>query len=354
MITRITLKNFQIHKDVSLELGSGITAIIGDSDKGKSSILRALRWVSLNDPSGDEFINDDAAFCSVEIEKDGNTIVRYKDKKVNQYILNGTVYNTVGTGVPKEVQDALGLTEVNFQMQDDPFFLIGISNAGDVSKKLNEVVGLNTITLSNSYPTKIIRSETIIGNQLRKDLKEKERSLKKYHSLDSLETKVQEWETKKEKLEKLSRKIHKLGSLVQSLTLLRSKLTDYKQISIINQKLYELSLKEKSFKKKQIRAADLKEIIQNITQNQKKAWLSKFIQEKVNPIHEKFKVKVTAQSNLVRKQNQIKSLITKIESSKEEVASTEQKIKDIKNKVNQLKQKLGTCPTCGKPFEKEE
>ena len=55
----ITIKNFQSHKKTVITLAPTLTAITGKSDHGKSSIIRALRWVYNNKPQGFKFIHKD-------------------------------------------------------------------------------------------------------------------------------------------------------------------------------------------------------------------------------------------------------------------------------------------------------
>lgn len=56
-ISYLDLKNFQSHSETRLCFAeNGLNAIIGPSDSGKTSILRALRWALYNEPRGSEFI----------------------------------------------------------------------------------------------------------------------------------------------------------------------------------------------------------------------------------------------------------------------------------------------------------
>jgi len=45
MINSLTIQNFQSHKNTTLEFDNGINIIIGQSDSGKTAIIRALNWV---------------------------------------------------------------------------------------------------------------------------------------------------------------------------------------------------------------------------------------------------------------------------------------------------------------------
>jgi exonuclease SbcC len=55
MIDSLSIQNFQSHEKTELEFDEGINIIIGQSDSGKSAILRALNWVVNNKPNGEAF-----------------------------------------------------------------------------------------------------------------------------------------------------------------------------------------------------------------------------------------------------------------------------------------------------------
>ena len=47
-LSRLSLTNFQKHERLALDLDPRLTSIAGDSDRGKSAVLRALAWLCLN------------------------------------------------------------------------------------------------------------------------------------------------------------------------------------------------------------------------------------------------------------------------------------------------------------------
>jgi len=57
MIETVEVENFQSHKRTVLELSPGVNVIKGRSHSGKSSIVRAIRWVLLNQPRGTHFVS---------------------------------------------------------------------------------------------------------------------------------------------------------------------------------------------------------------------------------------------------------------------------------------------------------
>jgi len=147
MIESLILKNFQAHKHSELEFCPGVNCIIGESDEGKTSIIRALYWTAHNKPAGDDFISDFSARgeCSSTIVVDGDEVTRTKTKSKNEYWINDQPFKALGkSGVPDEVREKLGLDELNFQNQMDSPFLLS-KTAGETARYLNNIVNLNVI-----------------------------------------------------------------------------------------------------------------------------------------------------------------------------------------------------------------
>jgi chromosome segregation ATPase len=153
----IALFNFQAHKHLVLGLSPTLTTIKGPTDAGKSAVLRALRWVCLNDMPGVEFIKEGTKRVSVALHvTDGSgahaviTRIKSKDGSVNTYALDDREYKAFGQGVPADIAQGLALSEINFQGQHDPPFWFS-DTAGEVSRKLNSVIDLSIIdtTLAN-------------------------------------------------------------------------------------------------------------------------------------------------------------------------------------------------------------
>lgn len=157
MIKSIRLRNFQAHDDTTIEFHDGVNAITGKTDSGKTSCIRALKWVLTNRPSGTSIVNHNAfvdgkqiAPCIVTIVTDKAIIEHERDAKYNRYTVNGQVFDAVGTDVPEEVQAALNLDDINIQYQLDMPFLL-TETAGEVGRILNKLVKLDDIdsTLRN-------------------------------------------------------------------------------------------------------------------------------------------------------------------------------------------------------------
>ena len=143
MISSVRLRGFQAHTDSTLSFSKGVNVILGDTDVGKSAIVRALGWVVFNRPSGESFVNQSAALCEVEVQTDRGAIFRSR-KPSNRYMVNTNEYTAIGRTVPEDLQTVLHLSELNFQRQLEPYFLVS-ETPGNISKFISDILGLATV-----------------------------------------------------------------------------------------------------------------------------------------------------------------------------------------------------------------
>lgn len=150
MINSITLHNFQVHEELTIQLDPHVTTIVGPTDAGKSAVLRALRWAALNTPTGESFVRHGSKCAKVVLRAGKHKVVRVRGSGVNTYRLDHKVYEAFKGGVPDDVANLLKLTPINFQRQHDGPYWFG-ETAGMVSRQLNQIVDLGIIdtTLAN-------------------------------------------------------------------------------------------------------------------------------------------------------------------------------------------------------------
>lgn len=116
-LKKMTIENFQSHIKTTIEPAppGQLTVITGPSDSGKTAILRALRWLFVNEPDGDSFIRASATFARVTAEYEGGgVVVRHRTSGgTNRYIVNGEKFEGFGrSGVPLEVKEITGVRPV--------------------------------------------------------------------------------------------------------------------------------------------------------------------------------------------------------------------------------------------------
>jgi exonuclease SbcC len=211
----IELKGFQRHHHLKVEFSPGVTTIIGPSDCGKSAILRALRWTCLNDFAGDDFVRKGEKRAEVVLKirdgKEVHTIRRAKGSSLNVYELDGREFVSFGTKVPDEIASVLRLSEINFQDQHDPPFWF-YDTAGEVSRKLNEIVNLELIDRSLAFVAKEVREAQSRCSVFSEVLAKTELELKQ---VEPLRQRIQDFEKLKKLEEELESLRSKFGTLQQ-------------------------------------------------------------------------------------------------------------------------------------------
>lgn len=238
MIKQLSISNFQSHKKTTLEFSEGISVIIGQSDSGKSAILRALNWVINNKPGGEAFRSNWGGDTEVILElEDEGEVLRYRTKKVpNGYQIHypakekkktGKVANTFrsfGQNVPEEIKQIINFSSLNLQGQHDAPFLLALSG-GEVAKYLNQIVNLDKIDSSLSNIGKLLRKEQTDLKHKEDDYNESNIKLKEYNWIDEAEGYLEELELfernlkhKNEKASKLTRYINGLITIDEQLT----------------------------------------------------------------------------------------------------------------------------------------
>lgn len=119
-IVKLTIENFQSHAHTEIDFSPGLTVIVGESDRGKSAVVRALRWLFFNEPRGTDFIRVGQGECRVTAEfADGTRLVRERSvsKNRNRYVIvrpgqEPQIFEGFGSEVPQEVVALHGMRPV--------------------------------------------------------------------------------------------------------------------------------------------------------------------------------------------------------------------------------------------------
>lgn len=123
-IVRVILDNFQSHKHTEVNFDDGLNIIVGESNNGKTSILRGIMWVIDNHPLGTDFIMAGEDECKVTVcYDDGTSITRGRTRKDTGYYdvyyrdenntLQRTTYRGFTNAVPVEVANVHQMPKVN-------------------------------------------------------------------------------------------------------------------------------------------------------------------------------------------------------------------------------------------------
>jgi len=144
---KLKVKQFQAHEESEVLFDPGFNLIIGPSDKGKSSLMRAVEWVRTNRPRGaDNILNHNADEVEVEILTETALVKRKRTEKgTGSYSVNESEeFSVMGSDIPPLITESLNLGDINIQLQLDGHFLI-LDTPGKAASQINKITKLDKI-----------------------------------------------------------------------------------------------------------------------------------------------------------------------------------------------------------------
>lgn len=244
MIKSLSILNFQSHEKTELNFHSGVNVIVGSSDSGKSAIIRAMRWLIWNRPSGNSFRSTWGGETSCKILVDGNVVTRSRDK-VDQYQIKGekgtktTEFKAIGTSVPEEVNRILNIGDINLQYQLDSPFLLS-NSPGEAAQHFNKVARLDKIDQGNSAVNSAIRELEQDIKYRTKGIESDEERLKEFDYLDKMEAEVEVYEELEKRLTTKRNGWDKLKKLKYDLVEIDLDLSSYNNLIILEEQVNQI------------------------------------------------------------------------------------------------------------------
>lgn len=348
MINNVELKNFQSHKNTKLNFSKGLNVIIGKTDSGKSSILRAINYASNNRPLINNYLNkylkeDEKKEFSIKIDD----ITRIKNEKENKYKIDGkkNILKAFGTEVPEEISNYFNFNILNFQSQLEAPFLLSKSS-GEIAKFLNKIIKLDVIDKALKNIESIKRK---YKNEYENNLKEEEKiknEIEKYKWIENFEIELESLKKEDERIKQLENKIldykDTLNKYKKNILLLDKINKDLKFEKDIN---YLINL-YKNIKEKEDFCKNIKEKYKNLLKNKekidiydKKIKLEKEIDDIVDFYNEKLFKKI-------EKYNIFKSKFEIFVKNRKKLKSLNENISNLEKEFDE---KMGeSCPLCGR------
>lgn len=230
-ITSVTLKNFQSHKDTTIHFDNGLNIIVGESNNGKTSILRAIMWVIDNQPLGNDFIMAGENECSVTINyNDGTFIERGRTVKDTGYYKiryiddNGKyidqTYRGFTNAVPIEVANVHQMPKVNITKDiethlnvlsqlDGPFLLT--ESPLTKASAIGRITGTHVIDSAIKESNKTIQSNKKLVKSYSEDLQQKEDERKQLPNIKAMESFTEKYSLVVKYISDLNNKITKIS-----------------------------------------------------------------------------------------------------------------------------------------------
>ncbi|OAT85752.1 ATP-binding protein [Desulfotomaculum copahuensis] len=202
-ITGLLLENFQSHARSELHLSPGLTVIAGESDRGKSAIIRALRWLFFNEPRGTEFVRAGESECRVTaVFDDGTRLIRERSvtRNRNRYIISRPgeeerIFEGFGHEIPAEVIALHGVRPVeldadlklvlNLAGQLDPPFLLA-DPGGVKARAIGRLHGVHLVDAALRDTVQDIARQQKEAQRLEEEIAGLGEQLKEYDDLPVL------------------------------------------------------------------------------------------------------------------------------------------------------------------------
>lgn len=161
-IREVRLQNFQKHKSLRVKFAPGLNLIVGASDQGKSAVFRALKWLAMHGSSTSLTTHGETSM-QVGANIDGTVVTRFKTGKKNGYKAKDEEFVAVGKDQPDEIRQLVKLTDINFQAQHDPPFLLGMT-PGQIAREVNKIVDLQAIdTIMAKVKSKVTANRSVMN-----------------------------------------------------------------------------------------------------------------------------------------------------------------------------------------------
>lgn len=206
-IVKVILDNFQSHGHTEIDLDDGLNIIVGESNHGKTAILRGIMWAVTNQPLGNDFIMAGQDECSVTVcYNDGTSIKRGRTMKDTGYYDiyyhddNGTLqrgqYRGFTNAVPVEVANVHQMPKVNITKDiethlnvlsqlDGPFLLTESPTVKAAA--IGRITGTHVIDAGIKDTNKAIQANRKAIKLYKADIGEKENELQKMPNVDLME-----------------------------------------------------------------------------------------------------------------------------------------------------------------------
>ncbi len=351
-IKYIQLQNFQGHKESELELHPGVNVVIGESDSGKSSIIRSLVWLTQNRPSGFNFKsnfagpNDETIACIVF--EDDSFVARVRNKLLNCYrIEDDNIFQALRSDVPDEIKEITNIRSVNIQTQhpDDQYFLL-TEKPGQIAKRINAVSGLEVmdkaLTEVNGQVKTVSSRISFIDTEIEKAIKKREN----FSLLPSAEQDFAYLEEEETSLSKMEKTYYAVEEAVNSIKDLQGKMKNFEKVDEALKLHSNFAKREEELQKSSERENTLRTTVYSLRNKQKLLTSYADIQNALNDLSA-IKIQTDEVEALKQLLSYLQTLLSQLSEAEKKSKETEKQYEKILSEYTDVRGS-SVCPTCGR------
>lgn len=351
----VKIKNFQIHKNLELDLKYGVNIIAGSSDSGKSSLIRAIVSLLTNKNFSSDYATwgSEGEEMEVTIETDSNIVSRFREGKKNGYRVNGKEFIAIRNQVPTEVSDLFHVSDVNIGNQYEPFFLLS-SSSGEVARRIQDFCDLSLIQKTIHRADCLEKEAKVRYRNLNEEKTRIDEELESMSWIETCKASLSSIQKKKKRLDKLSDDIQKLNEVIQK----------DRKISALKLKFLPVLRYEENFQILEARAQKLEEkkkyyrLLLNVYDKAIKRREEIEANRKIIKLlaFEKPVAELLGEFNAQQeKKKQIleyKHILEKYHSIRQQIQTFEKTINELEKEEHEVKKQIKICPTCGQEMTK--
>jgi len=349
-ITELKVKGFGLHVEKTIQFKPGVNVIVGESESGKSTLIRALALAIENSPRGGEKLyqsddTDEPLFIQIKTSDD-NTVKRTKNK---YYLNRSKPMKAFGSSVPAPIKEIFNFKEINWQRQftDKPFLLF--NTGGAAAKDLNKVTGLQD---QEALITEIKESISDRKSNIKRVLKNNEEHKQTIERLKN----VVRFKMKCHWILNKNQESNEMGGKIKSLRIILDELTIVRRKYMLNQNVIDKFSVQvgKIVKGKGVikvyddRINELGNLVSQLERIPK--FDNKIILEHGTAL-QKVAVKNQDSKEINDKINQLYTLIRKVEGLKSLYRKADKEVSEINKELNAVFTEIGYCPLCNRPIE---
>lgn len=406
MIKSLEIKNFESHEDTVIDFTDGLNLLIGQSNQGKSSIVRAIALVAANRFDKD-CVRTGSEFCTVKLETDKGYVKCERGEGVNRWetfdleTKSLQNYKNLGTGVPSETLKILGMGErqrcdlfkemPNIMFQLEKHYMLSEidgkkASSSMIARMMDDAIGIGgmeELVKNISDDMTAAKKETSIKNTLISEKKTKLPDEKVFDDIKRLLDEIKQLENDLTELQGMLEEAGSLSSNLKNITsrlavldsstaftasildkwealsaldsklsLLRRTLNISSQLEVINSENKQLDLVFKKADEFNKITEQLK--ITNEAQSLKKALNNLkdvFDMDEADRLVENAKCLISDCKTARNMLDEARNIYRKIAFLDKCSISIQKQLDDAENKFHDLKEILKQCPLCGQELK---
>jgi DNA repair protein SbcC/Rad50 len=353
MLKQVNIKNFQSHHWSTLQFVPGINIISGVSDSGKSSVMRAIKWVVTNRPRGSAFVTYDATSQTrVSLAFDSEAPVTRSKLGAKNVYTRGKKHFKTANEVPDEIVSSINLGNINFQSQLDPHFMLQES-PGNVAKQLNKIADIEIIDFVMKKVAADISKNRAETTYVSTRLKQFEDRISEFDDLDVIEAIVDDIKDNESLIISVDNNIDTLLNAISNLEVVKSELSHLDLWLEVETQALDLQTTIDEFQLISSKYETLSSIVSEV----------ETIVEDMDDYDELLNLEDKAESILLSytslqdvesRINQMTSIIGSVEVFEDCIEDSNESITRYKTELRDVLASSNVCPFCGSPTNEKD